>query len=194
MGGRRSTRRRLWQALAVSLIVGWLAFLRPTSLGGPASYMLVVGQSMEPTLAHGTLIISVSQPAYDVGDVVAFVPPPGHGGAPMVIHRLVSGSAEGGYLTRGDNNRANDPWTVSPGQVVGRPVLAVPGVGGALMALRSPLAVAAMTGLLATYALSGVLFPTRRQPQPQPQPQPVPAPVALSGSYIPLRVPAAGAG
>ncbi len=160
--------RRLWQAVAVGLIVGWLAFFRPTSLGGPASYMLVVGQSMEPTLEQGTLIVSIRQSGYSVGDVVAFAPPPGNGAAPMVIHRLVGGSAGEGYLTRGDNNQAADPWTISPDAVIGRQVVAVPGAATWLSALRSPLVIASLTAAVATYALAGVLFPSRRRPQPSP--------------------------
>ncbi len=160
--------RRLWYAVAVGLIVGWLAFLRPTSLGGPASYMLVVGDSMLPTLEHGTLIVSVSESTYSVGDVVAFTPQIGAGGAPMVIHRLVDGSPRDGYVTRGDNNDAADSWTVSPESIIGRQVVAVPGAGAWLSALTSPLAVATLTALVATYALSGVLFPARRPAQASP--------------------------
>jgi signal peptidase I len=130
--------------------------------------MLVVGDSMLPTLQDGTLIISVSESGYNVGDVVAFTPPRGAGAAPMVIHRLVDGSPGDGYVTRGDNNESADPWTVSPELIIGRQVLAVPGAAAWLSALKSPLVVAALTALLATYALSGVLFPARRPAQTSP--------------------------
>jgi phage repressor protein C with HTH and peptisase S24 domain len=39
------------------------------------SAFMVHGESMEPTLKNGEIIIAVAQNAYDVGDVVVFKPP-----------------------------------------------------------------------------------------------------------------------
>ena len=58
-------------------------------LGGPASYVIVSGHSMEPTLYTGDLVVVHQRDEYSVGDMVAFEIE----GGSQVIHRIVGGSA-----------------------------------------------------------------------------------------------------
>lgn len=168
---RRAT---LWLAIA---FIGWALYLRPTILGGPASYVLVTGSSMEPTLAPDTLVVALAQPQYAVGDVVVFhLPTDGPAAAPLVIHRIADGSAEQGFRTRGDNMAHMDPWLVGPADVVGKSVLAVPHMAPALILARSPIMLASLLAGVATYLMLGWAFhaaphaaeslPTLRRPGP----------------------------
>lgn len=78
-----------WALLALGLVV-WAFTFRPTQLGGPATYVVVSGDSMEPTLSDGDLVILKAQDAYSVGDIATFAVPEGEPGAgTLVIHLLV---------------------------------------------------------------------------------------------------------
>jgi len=75
-----------------------------------------------------------------VGDVITYEPPAGAGPAGLVTHRIVwAGRSEAGtrvFRTKGDFNRAADPWSFSlqrPTQA--RAVFHVPYVGYLLAAL-----------------------------------------------------------
>jgi hypothetical protein len=113
---------------------------------------------MEPTLRSGDLVVTLRQREYAVGDVVAF---PVEGG--IVIHRIVGGTAEGGYVTRGDNRDADDLWRPTSQQVLGRMQLRVPGAGLWVERLRRPEALALLTAGLALLAFSGSLAVPRRR-------------------------------
>ena len=155
MTGSILARRATFWLLAAAF-VGWALCLRPTVLGGPASYVLVAGSSMEPTLVADTLVVALAQPAYAIGDVVVFrIPSDGPAAAPLVIHRIASGSAEQGFRTRGDNMTHEDPWLVGPAQVVGKGILAVPNAAPALVLARSPIVFASLMAGVATYLLLG---------------------------------------
>src|SRR5690554_6680754 len=92
-------------ALSLGLIVAWMFTLRPTALGGPAGYVMVSGISMQPTLYTGDLVITRKSDEYRVGDVVAFR---AEGG--MVIHRIIDGDGDTGFILQGDNNEFRDQW------------------------------------------------------------------------------------
>lgn len=95
------------------------------------------GPSMVPTFRPGQLLY-VRPEARDLapGDVVVFVNLSGD----YVVHRVVA-ATDGGWVTRGDNNRLPDALPVAYGQVVGRVELAEYGgrlspVAGGPAALR----------------------------------------------------------
>lgn len=130
--------------------IGWAFFLRPVFLGGPASYIIVSGVSMEPTMYTGDLAVLLSQDGYELGDIVAFKAPGGN-----VIHRIVGGSAEAGFTMRGDNKNSVDPWKPKPDEILGKLWVHVPGAGRALAYLRQPLPLAATVAGLALLSLLG---------------------------------------
>ncbi len=117
-----------------ALVVGW--FLWPSSLGGCTTLTIVSGRSMEPTYYTGDLVVSRCGPV-DVGDVIVYNPPD-VGGA-RVIHRIVDGNAEDGWLVQGDNNDFLDPWQPTEDQILGHAVLHLPQVGKIAGLLVSPL-------------------------------------------------------
>lgn len=129
--------------------VVWLLLLRPLALGGPASYVLVSGSSMEPSLHTGDLVIAVRQADYGLGDVVVFRADGG-----LVVHRIIGGDADG-FSVRGDNRDGPDVWRPRPGTILGVVRVHVPAVGRVLAIVRQPLVLGALAGGLAAFAVLG---------------------------------------
>jgi signal peptidase I len=130
-----------WGAFAIMLVAVW-ALAGPTDLGGPASYVIVDGRSMEPTYSHGDLVIAREQATYAVGDIIVY-------DAPVdaqfdVIHRIVE-PTDGGFITQGDNRDTRDGWIAPHDTIHGASWLLVPGGGHAVALVRQP---GVMAGLL----------------------------------------------
>ncbi|HWC13897.1 MAG TPA: signal peptidase I [Actinomycetota bacterium] len=137
-----------WTVFAL-LLAGWFFTLRPTFLGGPASYVMVSGKSMEPRLHTGDLVVAREAPEYQVGDVVAFrIPAREAGAGSMVIHRIIGGSGADGYTVQGDNRELPDPWHPTDEDVLGRMWFLIPQAANVLTMLRSPLGIAAVAAVL----------------------------------------------
>jgi signal peptidase I len=117
----KSRRLRWLTGLLVSVTL--FVMFAPTTVGGATSYVIVSGSSMKPTLAEGDLVV-VRQGRYEVGDIVAF-----ETGNGLVIHRIVGGSAEEGFVMQGDNKPAPDNWTPVPEDVVGEYFAQLPHAG-----------------------------------------------------------------
>ncbi len=173
--------------LALTVIVtGWWVWLRPTSfLDGPATYIVVHGTSMLPTLRTGDMVLAEAQPGYHVGELVVYRVPRGNLGAgDDLIHRIVGGTARAGYTLQGDNNRSPDPWTVPARDIVGRATLVLPGAGAWFLTIRSPIFAGGVAGVI---AMTLVLFPGgrgRRAGGPGPAAEP-PAPARASSRSSP---------
>jgi signal peptidase len=144
-------------ALIAALALGWFVALRPTSLGGPASYLFVSGASMLPTLESGDLVVLHAADGYEVGDVIAFRVPEGQPGAgALVIHRIVGGSATDGFVMRGDNKDVVDEWRPRLGDVAGRLTVRLPGAGIAIAWLKQPGVLAPLlAGLTVAFVILG---------------------------------------
>jgi signal peptidase len=154
---RSPFRRALGAAatLAMLALLGvWAVTLRPQSLGGPAQYVVIHGNSMWPTYHDGDLIILHRQADAQVGDVVAYRVPRGEVGQGLVvIHRVVGGSEATGLVLRGDNNPTADPWHPHPGDVVGSTWVRVPRVGRLLVLLHRPAVPAALAAAVTVVLL-----------------------------------------
>jgi signal peptidase I len=132
-------------------------------MGGMYSpFMAVTSQRMQPTLNYGDLIIVTREHAENivVGDIVAFnVPSPyDRVAASPTVHRVVDKWVEDGvvyFKTMGDNNQGEDPWTVPGENVIGKCVWKVPYMGYVVLALKTPLGLAAAFSAL----LVGALYP-----------------------------------
>lgn len=144
--------------VTAGLLVAWFFLLRPESLGGPATYVMVHGQSMEPTLSGGDLALVRQQDEYRPGDVVAFRVPqgePGEGG--MVIHRIAGETPEG-FVTQGDNREEPDSWRPTGDDILGGVWFSVPAGGRFVYLLRQPLILGSVVGGLGMLSvLSGGL-------------------------------------
>jgi signal peptidase I len=138
----------------IVVVAGWAVFLRPRLFGGPASYVIVSGTSMQPALHTGDLVIALQRPAYHAGEVIAYHVPsgPGKGGA-LIIHRIIGGSGQIGFLAKGDNREGPDDWRPKQEDVAGRMVLRVPRAGSAMTFLHTPLGMAALAALVAFFVM-----------------------------------------
>lgn len=96
------------------------------------SNLAVLSGSMEPAISTGDLVVIHRQEHYKMGDIITY----DDGGA-FTTHRIVE-ETSGGFVTRGDANHVSDDRPVMPEQIRGRVVFTVPGLGNALLFLRTP--------------------------------------------------------
>lgn len=160
--------KHLVSAAIVGVFALWFVLFRPVAIGGPASYEVVAGVSMEPGLEPGDMVIAQTQPAYGPGDVIVFhVPSDGGPPGPLVIHRIVGGDAETGFIVKGDNKPAPDPWHPKAADIVGRSWIRVAGGGDWLLVLRRPTVLGAIAAGVAAFwfFLRGGRAPLRPDPE-----------------------------
>lgn len=133
-------------AVAILVCLFWAQYLRPQAFGGRAAYVLVSGESMLPHYRTGDLVLVEKQPSYHVGELIAYRVPKGDAMAgAQVIHRIVGGNAQSGFIVQGDNRTAPDVWRPKPRDIVGVKALHIPNAVLVLQFLKSPL----FLGLLA---------------------------------------------
>lgn len=128
--------RRTLSFLGWGLFVALVIALWPTALGGPTSFVIVTGKSMEPTLYQGDLVM-LRTGTYEVGDVVSYQP--FEGDSARVVHRIIEIEDDGTLVLQGDNNGFIDPFAPTKEDVTGKMVLSIPKVGKAAGFLGQPL-------------------------------------------------------
>ena len=101
-------------ALVLALVVRY--WLLPVLGYSVAS---VEGQSMEPTLRSGDLLLLRRDSNPAVGDIIVFTP----SNSIRIVHRIVKVGDE--IVTKGDNNRAPDP-VFEKEKIVGKVTLVIP--------------------------------------------------------------------
>jgi signal peptidase I len=107
--------------------------LLPTQMGGDKSYIILAGNSMEPTFTQGDLVIVRRQLTYAVGDAVQYE----HPYINAVFHRIVGRDGEK-YVLQGDNNGWLDSTQPTNDQIVGKLWVHIPNAGAWIAKLRSP--------------------------------------------------------
>jgi signal peptidase len=111
----------------VALTVGALYLVLPPSLGGRTTFTMVAGTSMEPTYHTYDLAITWRTSDPEPGDIIVYKVPDGEPGeGRQVIHRVIGGDADDGYVTQGDNRPGPDIWEPRRGDVVGTVVTLIP--------------------------------------------------------------------
>lgn len=136
----------------VTIIVG--SYLHPDEIPGFLGYkpFIVLSDSMLPAISVGDLVIAkeVDTEELKEGDVIAF-----REGRSVITHRIVSVVEDAGarrFVTRGDNNNANDPVLVKAELVEGLQVLVAPRLGNAALFMQTPV------GMTVIVALPLILF------------------------------------
>lgn len=150
--------KRLTTWAIVLLSVAAVILLWPARFGGATTWIVVTGTSMEPTYQAGDIVMVRATTAPDVGDVAVFAVPDGVGAGSLVIHRVVAERPDGSYVMQGDNRDTVDEWRVDRGDVVGRPLLRLPGLGNLVGRLSGGSLTAPAIGLAVTL----LLWPRRR--------------------------------
>lgn len=143
------------------MVLGWALLFRPQAIGGPASYISVSGISMTPTMHTGDLALVERRSNYHVGDIVTYRVPAGRLGAgTQIIHRIVGGDPQTGFIMKGDHNGWNDMWHPTQKDLVGKVWFWVPGGANRLATLRRPVPLAAFVGVI---AFGLVAWPSKRK-------------------------------
>ncbi len=139
--------RRWWQAFLSALLLVlvaaiWMLFA-PVQLGGQASYVIVNGSSMEPSYHLGDLVILHQAVDYQLGDAVAY-----YDGliGKYIFHRVIGAHLDR-YILKGDNNSWTDSYQPVRQELAGKLWIYIPGAGGAVKWLRTPIYMAIATGL-----------------------------------------------
>lgn len=157
--GRLFSRTRLLTWAIVLLSIAAVVLLWPARFGGATTWIIVTGNSMEPTYRAGDIVMVRSVGAPEVGDVAVFAVPDGVGSGSLVIHRVVGERPDGSYIMQGDNRNTVDEWRVGRSDVVGRPLLRLPGLGNAALQLSGGSFTAPSIGLAVTL----LLWPRRKE-------------------------------
>ncbi|MGB9898297.1 S24/S26 family peptidase, partial [Thermanaerothrix sp.] len=137
----RGTRARV--AAAVSALVAAWALFAPRAFGGGVDYLILSGNSMAPRFVRGDLVLVRPAPFYRVGDIVAYR----HPEIGPVFHRIIAQSGER-FILQGDHNTWVDSYHPTAAEILGKLWLHVPGLGWVIQTLRTPPALAALSGLL----------------------------------------------
>lgn len=147
-------------SLFLFLFIFWIT-LAPTRLGGPVTYVIVDGNSMEPRFRRGDLVLVRSESNYGVGDAVVYR------NAEMgsyVFHRIVGVELDR-FILQGDNNEWLDSYKPGADEIVGKLWLHVPALGKSIEWMRVPLHTAVMVGALGAF----LMFDTFKKPSQQKQ-------------------------
>ena len=150
-------RVRFW-GLLIAAAAFWILVLRPDSWGGPASYIVVSGDSMQPTYQQGDLVFALDRPSYGVGDVIVYPIPAGEVGAgKLIVHRIQAQADDQRLIVKGDNREVSDIWRPTPESVTGKVLLHVPSLGSLLIALRAPFGWALFAGVVTYFVLTTLI-------------------------------------
>lgn len=132
----------------LSIILG--IFFAPIQLGGLNEYILINGNSMEPTIQQGDLIIVRKTDQYRIGDAVAYLNPDLQ---KVVFHRIV-GLTLDRFNFQGDNNTWIDSYKPSLNELIGKQWIQIPIAGKIGNWMRNPLIFALINGGLGGLFLS----------------------------------------
>ncbi len=151
---RRSPVRRIGGLLAWTLITFALWVSWPQSMGGKVAYIQVSGHSMDGTYKTGDLIVVERHSHYSTGDIITYRIPKGQFGAgAQVVHRIVGGNGDTGFITKGDNKKFDDAWHPRNGDVIGRSWIRLPGAGIWFSRISQPLPLGVLVGGLTIFVM-----------------------------------------
>ena len=131
--------------IAVLIVNGWTIIARnllgiqnPTFLGFASA--VVETDSMNgdrpDSIAGNDMIFTLAKSEYEIDDVIMFETTKGV----TVTHRIVGYDEEQeGFITRGDANNTEDDERVTTDRIVGEVISVIPGAGGAIKWLRTPM-------------------------------------------------------
>src|SRR3989304_6440445 len=98
--------KRIIKIISIIILIPFVIYFWPASLGGDTTIMLVQGQSMLPTILPGSMVIAKAAPDYQIGDIVAYEQKEG-GSSKTIVHRIIDVD-EKGFVIQGDNNPRKD--------------------------------------------------------------------------------------
>lgn len=137
--------------LVLALLI-WILFA-PGKLGGRVEYIFISGNSMEPGIHQGDLIIVRAIDDQKIGDAVAY-----HNAAlnRVIFHRIVGGDSLH-YLMQGDNNEWVDSYQPSAQEILGSQWIRIPNGGLVVEWIRKPAIAALSAGIMGALLMAFVL-------------------------------------
>jgi signal peptidase I len=147
-------------SLLLFLLIFWFT-LAPAQIGGPLTYVIVNGNSMEPGFILGDLVLVRTESTYGVGDAVVYHDP---NLKQFVFHRII-GMELDRFIMQGDNNGWLDTYRPAQQEIVGKLWLHIPKLGKAIEWIRLPLNLAMAVGLLGVFIMIDMF---KKTPQTKP--------------------------
>ena len=112
--------------------VAWILFA-PVQLGGNVSYVIINGESMEPEIYQGDLVVARQHTKYEIGQSVVYT----HPMFGYVFHRIVDKEIDG-FILKGDNNDWLDTYHPTKDEIEGTYWFVIPKAGSIIRFLRLP--------------------------------------------------------
>lgn len=119
--------------LLILVISCWILFA-PSEVGGQTTYIILIGNSMEPRFHINDLVLVRTSREYRVNDIVAYKQPD----VGIVFHRIRQ-SQNGYFVMKGDHNSWEDSYHPTAQEVVGKLWMRIPKVGLILTVFRTPI-------------------------------------------------------
>lgn len=129
----------------VFVAIFWVTFA-PKQLGGQYHYIIVSGNSMEPYLKNGDLVVVHPSKTYKVSDVILYR----HPDLGSVIHRIM-GVEENKYIVQGDHNEWIDSYKPTQSEISGKLWFHIPSAGKVIEQFRTPIGAALLAGILGIF-------------------------------------------
>jgi signal peptidase len=161
-----SQRTLRWLACAlgvVALAAGWRA-LAPTGLGGTKLYYVVRGQSMEPSLHAGDLVVLEGDADYQVGEVAVY---DSTSLDRAILHRIVARRRDR-LIFKGDHNPWADRERPDPDRLRGKLWMHFAGAGRWASSLTEPAPIGVGAGAV-TLLIGASVGPGRRRSRWKPR-------------------------
>lgn len=130
--------------ITMALVAWW--FILPTTMGGRTALVTTQGNSMEPKLHAGDMVVvrRTDNSRLQVGDAVLY---PSGSLHRYVLHRIIKIDASGRLTLQGDNNKFVDADHPKRSAVIGKMAFHIPG-GGKIPGASSPAVAGIATGLM----------------------------------------------
>ncbi|MCB9110645.1 MAG: signal peptidase I [Anaerolineales bacterium] len=141
------------------LLIFWLT-LAPAEVGGPLTYVIVNGNSMEPGFILGDLVLVREDSGYGVGDAVVYYDPDIQ---QYVFHRIV-GLELDRFIMQGDHNSWLDSYHPARNEIVGKLWVHIPKLGRVIKWARTPINTAVIVGLFGVLLMMDMF---KKAPQSQ---------------------------
>ncbi len=165
----RSVLTVLGVVVLVALLVPFLVFAVPQTVGADQGYVILSG-SMEPAVSPGDVVIVDASASVAVGDIITF----DDGNGVPTTHRVVD-IVDGQYVTMGDANQNPDSQPVSPDAVVGRVTFTIPLIGHVILWVNTPTGYIGLVILPLVLLVANELFAWARGRTNEPEPERKPA-------------------
>ncbi len=156
----RSLRARLLGGVATGAVIACWFCLAPASIGGDYRYVVVQGNSMEPHLSSGDFVLLRREQRYGLGEVVAYRDPL----LGPVLHRLRAREGER-FSVQGDNRERPDAYAPLPSDILGREAGVWHRGLAVVLALTSPLALAALATAVIAFGVAAQQHAARSRPR-----------------------------